>query len=525
MKKFKFKLVWSLIFVLTISLSVFSACRETRSGNKEKISNLDLSDDSTKTSKDSIQTGSKKVKQKLEVDSQLTSFANFIAGLEDFQGYDNLKDKPFYKTHKAEVIDGWNKHEKTALNPINNWIQDVSITNSTDTGTLFYPFSGPDFLYGHAFFPHKSKYIMVGLEKDGTVPDFSKIKESDVQIYLDGLRSSLRYFNKVGYFMTKQMNMDFSKSVLNGNLHLIMLYMARTGHSIISVTKQKVNDQGQLEEIPQSSVSSKITYCVQIEFTDSLRERKRTLIYFPLDLSNGNMTAKPQFIKFMKSQGSFSSYMKSASYILHDGSFSLVRDVVSSLSTDILQDDTGLPYRILKANKYEMTFYGNYYRTIKDFKNSFQQDLKTAFDKQATKYKIPFNIGYSAWLTEMFLIHAKAATISKEKDQSSNSDVNKEVVSTKENTETSNIELVFKVQIKSSDKKPDFTLPEFAGLSNLSYYSDNGMYRYTVGNEKNHDACKAIKDQAIAKGFKDAFVIALKNGKRISIEEATKSNK
>lgn len=82
----------------------------------------------------------------------------------------------------------------------------------------------------------------------------------------------------------------------------------------------------------------------------------------------------------------------------------------------------------------------------------------------------------------------------------------------------STAEIVYKVQITSSDKPIPLTSDKFAGVEKPSEYVDKGIYKYTSGECKNQ--ADAAKLQAVLRknGFKDAFVIAMQDGKRIPLK-------
>lgn len=65
-------------------------------------------------------------------------------------------------------------------------------------------------------------------------------------------------------------------------------------------------------------------------------------------------------------------------------------------------------------------------------------------------------------------------------------------------------------------------MSKFAALKpeNITYVKESGMYKYRLGPYSNIE--EATKKQTTARnaGYKDAFVIAFKDGKRISVEEA-----
>jgi F0F1-type ATP synthase membrane subunit b/b' len=85
---------------------------------------------------------------------------------------------------------------------------------------------------------------------------------------------------------------------------------------------------------------------------------------------------------------------------------------------------------------------------------------------------------------------------------------------------TKNQEIIFKVQIISSNTRLAKTSPQFKGLKNVWEYKDNGLYKYTIGNQKDLKSASALQSEFRRKGFRGAFVVAFKNGKRIPLREA-----
>lgn len=80
--------------------------------------------------------------------------------------------------------------------------------------------------------------------------------------------------------------------------------------------------------------------------------------------------------------------------------------------------------------------------------------------------------------------------------------------------------VLYAVQLRSSDKQLSLRDPVFAGLSGVSEYLQQGSYKYYVGNHATFDDALKHQNTLRKQGFKDAFVIAMRNGKRITIEEA-----
>lgn len=78
------------------------------------------------------------------------------------------------------------------------------------------------------------------------------------------------------------------------------------------------------------------------------------------------------------------------------------------------------------------------------------------------------------------------------------------------------------VQLATSGIKKETSPQNFKGVEGVDYYQDGGLYKYTVGQTTDLKTAEALKMKMKEAGFKDAFVVALADGKRISISEAGK---
>ncbi|MDC1265523.1 N-acetylmuramoyl-L-alanine amidase [Flavobacteriaceae bacterium] len=83
--------------------------------------------------------------------------------------------------------------------------------------------------------------------------------------------------------------------------------------------------------------------------------------------------------------------------------------------------------------------------------------------------------------------------------------------------------IVFKVQIASSSKKLPTKSYNFKGLNPISRVKSKKVYRYFYGNTSSYEAVLMLKNEAITKGYKSAYVVAYKNGKKIAVKTALKS--
>lgn len=79
---------------------------------------------------------------------------------------------------------------------------------------------------------------------------------------------------------------------------------------------------------------------------------------------------------------------------------------------------------------------------------------------------------------------------------------------------------MFKVQILTSGKKLRSNDKRLKGVK-AEYYIENGTYKYTYGESENYNVILK-KRKEISKKFKEAFIIAFMNGKRVNTQEAIK---
>lgn len=77
---------------------------------------------------------------------------------------------------------------------------------------------------------------------------------------------------------------------------------------------------------------------------------------------------------------------------------------------------------------------------------------------------------------------------------------------------------VFKVQILTSQKKLKSNDKRFKGIK-ADFYKENGIYKYTCGASTDYNAI-AKKRKELSKKFKEAFIVAFKNGKRMDTNKA-----
>ncbi len=326
--------------------------------------------------------------------------ARYLAGLpvpESSPLYPLTKEREWQE--HAKVFDStWADQEKRQLSKIREWSA-ANLPNRRET--TYYFFSGPDFMYADAFFPGSKNYLMAGLEVPGRIPDISKLRKGSVSGELSRLRTALRSLLKMSYFITSEMGSDLNRTQLNGTLPVLYVFLARAGKTIKDVSLVSITNDGKLQPSADNDPKN-FPKGAKIVFTGP-DNKEQTVYYFSTNLAN-NGVANSGFLKWCETFGTGESFVKSASYLLHNGEFSSVREFLLKTSARIVQDDTGVPLRFLEPT-FEVQPFGNYVGPIPVFAGQYQAKLKELFVK-AKAQPISFGVGYRFRLNQSHVLLA-----------------------------------------------------------------------------------------------------------------------
>lgn len=84
---------------------------------------------------------------------------------------------------------------------------------------------------------------------------------------------------------------------------------------------------------------------------------------------------------------------------------------------------------------------------------------------------------------------------------------------------------VFKIQILTSDRQLSPKSKQFKGLSPVESYKEKGIIKYTYGSDTNYNKILRLKRSKVDSKFKDAFIIAFKDGVKMNINQAIREFK
>ncbi|MDD2634145.1 MAG: hypothetical protein PHW82_01445 [Bacteroidales bacterium] len=328
-------------------------------------------------------------------------FALFITGQEfPASNTDTTIERSFWIEYQSKINEDWPNMDSSRLTPMRNWSNQVIKPQINDSLTLFYPFSGPDFLHAHVLFPNASNYLFLAQEQLGEIPDISNASQQELSDYLDKFYYSIRDIYKRSYFITGRMNTDLHNASIKGVLPVIIFFMSQTGHEIHDVKYETFDADGKFKKLKSITGRFSATECVTISFSEANNEKIKTLRYFRCDISDSGFAVTPIFQSFLNKLDTVNTYVKSASYLLHYGTFNTIRNIVLDNSKAVLQDDTGIPYKYFKPATWTAKLFGVYVKPISDFTSPYlmQSDLKAIYDKGENIDSLPFSLGYH-WRT------------------------------------------------------------------------------------------------------------------------------
>jgi hypothetical protein len=258
--------------------------------------------------------------------------------------------------------------------------------------TMFYMFSGPDFLYANAFYSKASTYVLSALEPVGAVPDLSRLPRGGVASALHNVERSLGSILSFSFFITKDMKGDLQAGQISGTLPILYVFLARSGMTVKSVGPVALDSNGAAYFAGENPGANAVRG-VRIIFAGSDGQEK-TLYYFSTDLSNSGVKASG-FLKFCETLGPGNSLIKSASYLLHSCNFTTVRNFLLNNSATIIQDDSGIPLAYYSTTKWRLFPFGRYLGPIDKFPGTYQPSYAELFRRAQP---IDFGIGYR-WRT------------------------------------------------------------------------------------------------------------------------------
>jgi len=332
---------------------------------------------------------------------RVNSTARLLAGLAPwYPGHYAFAQTDAWREHSALMQAAWSQLRAGRVAAIGAWRNEQIPANCAGNKTLLYPFSGPDFFNAFWLFPDCDNYVMFGLEHIGDVPDVDAMSERDFNRLLLDVRSATADVFMRNYFITENMTRQLHTPQLRGVVPLITISMALSGAEILRMTPQGLGRSSSAASpgapSPESPklVSLRKPRGIAIDFRVPGSPAVKRLIYYSVDVTDASMGKYPEFLAYLRKFEPSTMLLKSASYLLHSHDFSRLRQTLLDVSGFLVQDDSGLPYRMLVTQGWQVRLHGSYAVPIPPFERAFQPALHAAYQVEHPD-SLPFAFGYS----------------------------------------------------------------------------------------------------------------------------------
>lgn len=330
--------------------------------------------------------------------------ARFIAGLKGRPGspLEALEKTPAWTDYAKGFEETWSQYEQSQAEPVRAFEKRELAPIQPKGSYVFYPFSGPDVLYMTGFYPGRSTYVMVGLEPAGTLRAPGDFRAEEINVEMRDWTVAMQSIFRRSFFVTSEMDRQFRGRVADGLLESICLLLARSGYTIEGIQHGNVSEEGAFAPVDLATLGKdakgkpRKAMGVEVAFRKGASGDPQKLYYFSTRLDT-EFTAKPGFSRFLTSLGEPDTLIKSASFVMHWTTIDAFRKQVLASSRTILQDDTGVPFRMLQPPVWSVKLYGEYSMPDRPFRNWYQKSLADAFADPAKVSPLGFSLGYGAY--------------------------------------------------------------------------------------------------------------------------------
>lgn len=335
--------------------------------------------------------------------NKLNDVALYLAGIRQDSSSvpSRLRGLTSYRQYCDTLDKGFTSIEKNRLSKMRDWAKTEMANELANPKTVLYPFSGPDILHCVQFFPDADQYVMLALERYGSLPAADKMDSTKATNTLKYINNSLEDIIGKSYFITRKMAYNVSNQY-NGFTPLACVFLERTGYSILDIKYKHLTEDGKEVDQPLDSMGKHQNDCVVIYFKKNGGSKIQKLTYFKTNLGDDpylgtpGMNGNPGLQAYLNALPEGYMYAKSASYLMCQKDFSVIRNICMKKSKTVLQDDTGIAFGFYDPKVWKITLYGNYEKPIADFHGGYYQaNLQAAYKKDSASVKpLPFSLGY-----------------------------------------------------------------------------------------------------------------------------------
>ncbi|MBL9154677.1 MAG: hypothetical protein JNK37_19515 [Verrucomicrobiales bacterium] len=296
------------------------------------------------------------------------------------------------RNHAAAMEELWTRWEQIRLGKMRNWAALQVRPQIRRPKTLFYLFGGPDLVSAATLFPGVELYTLGGLEPVGQIPDLRTMSPEALAQSLAQVRHNLRSIQEKGFFETREMRTDLAQGSVSGVWPILALFAVRTGHEVTEWSRIGLDRDGR---VIAGGATGGGPQGVQLTLRSAdPAAGTQTVHYFSADVSDAGLGRDGRYLAYLSDQSPGGTYLKAASYLMHEDSFSRIRGFLLERSVFILQDASGIPAARFETGDWDIRTYGRYAGPVDIFKEYEQPGLYGWFQPPRWRGPLPFGANY-----------------------------------------------------------------------------------------------------------------------------------
>lgn len=317
------------------------------------------------------------------------ALAKAYAGLDEARAAPRGSELDAGRLYRKTVGVAWQAYQKRLGVPMGQWA--ATEIGFPGGGTVFYPFSGPDFVTVAQLFPDADRYVLVAIQGARQPVDPRQLPAARRQAFYDKFVAEWQRFGVLGFFRTNDLDDDAQdKLSAIGVTPILMAFSSRLGYEVDGVTPIAFS-QAEGDYVPIEPGDKVMWNSVRLHLA---RAGKTAVVdYVRLDLSDAYLKSHEPQRQWLERLARQPVLLKAASHLLQRPGFTVVREAIVAAAPLVVQDETGLDHDQL-AKIGDVALYGRFVRPYKLFDRNSQQSLAAAYRSAARVGELPFSFSY-----------------------------------------------------------------------------------------------------------------------------------
>jgi hypothetical protein len=293
----------------------------------------------------------------------------------------------------------------------------ASVVPNEAPRTIVYPFGGGDLVSALVAFPDATEITTISLELAGDPRRMRTLTPNALENSLGALRAEIGGLISVGSNTSENLSAQ-QRNDLPGQVSSFLIGLVAGGYEPVAMRYFTIDDAGELHYLDRAEIDaldkeaaahrpkslkhdwksptfSTAFSNVEIQYRKVGDAQIRVHRHIAWNLGDPYMRTHPQLVRHLEKKGRVTMLVKGASYLLHRGDFSRIRDYMLDHLAWMLSDSTGIPPTYAKPAGMVQETYGYYHGAfLEGARGTRADDAFVALWRGQPHRKLSFRFGY-----------------------------------------------------------------------------------------------------------------------------------